>query len=235
MEKELDMVNIFDWYNIIFLIPLTIGLLMIIGSALGVLGHGEVGHDIGHDMEHDVGHDTGHDNDHSAKSGHAGALDLNADTAHGFFSWTLSFLGIGRVPFSVLLMVCSILFGGIGMSVNYMIMPLLKAASIIALFSIGASCVVTFFLTGAIARLVNRLMPSTESYNVTKRGLIGATGKIVIAANPDNGFADIRDKYSGIQRIDCRCLNGLLPIGTEIVVIDYREEDGRFVVEQLQD
>jgi membrane protein implicated in regulation of membrane protease activity len=225
------MIDVFAWYNAIFLISISVGLLMIIGSALGAFGHGDVGHDLGHDVSHDAGHDTGHDQD---ARGRANALDLNADAAHGIFSWTLSFLGVGRVPFSIILMMLALIFGGTGMSVNYLIMPIIAKSSVFAILSLGIALVATFFLTGALARLVNRLMPSTESYNVSKDSLVGRTGEVVIEASSDNGFADVHDRYHGIQRIECRSLNEVLPIGTEIVVIELREEDKIFIVEPFR-
>jgi len=222
------MINIFDWYNIIFLIPLAIGLLMILGSALGVLGHGDVGHDLGHDLghdaEHDVGHDTEHDSENEAGSGHAGALDLNAGTLHGL-SWALSFLGVGRVPFTVLLMVCALIFGGAGMCMNYLLGPVISKVPAMAILSIGVAFAAMIFLTGAIARIVSRLMPSTETYIASPKDLLGKTGTIIVETNTQNGFAHVLDQFKNLQQIGCRTTEGTLPIGTEIVVIERREED----------
>jgi membrane protein implicated in regulation of membrane protease activity len=201
---------------------------MILGSALGVLGHGDVGHDLGHDLghdvEHDVGHDTEHDSENEARSGHAGALDLNADTLHGL-SWALSFLGVGRVPFTVLLMVCALLFGGAGMCMNYLIAPALSTVPAMALISIGVAFAAMIFLTGAIARIVSRLMPSTETYIASPKDLLGTTGTIIVETSTQSGFAHVLDQFKNLQQIGCRATEGTLPIGTEIVVIDRREED----------
>ncbi len=61
----------------------------------------EVGPDISHDMDHDIDHDVDHDFDHDADHD----VEHGVGAHHGIIDNLLSFMGVGRCPLSIILMV----------------------------------------------------------------------------------------------------------------------------------
>lgn len=197
------------WYNLIFLIPLIAGVLLIFGSMAGFGSDADTDADADHDVDHDVdndthGHEFGHDHDENR-----------------LFLSVLSALGVGKVPLSIVLMMLFMLFGGIGMMMNFMIAPLLSAHEIFAVGSVSVAAIGSFILTGPLARLLNRWMPSTESYADSKVAMVGRVGVLELAADETSGWAQVRDSYGSLRQVKCQTRSGTLPKGTEIVVVSF--------------
>ena len=206
-----------EWYNLIFFIPIAVGLALIAGSALG-LGH-DAGHDVGHDVHHDVGHGDGHG--HDQDHGHH---------EQSTFSKALSVLGIGRAPLTVVLMIMSFLFGGIGFISNVLLKPVLITPYAYFWVSLAAAFFGMVVGTGKIARLVYRVLPSTETYSITKHELVGRTGELMLPADTNSGLASVQAPDGSVLQVACRTYEGSLPKGGEILVVDYKEEGDLYVV-----
>jgi membrane protein implicated in regulation of membrane protease activity len=222
--------SLLAWYNLIFYIALTVGILFALGSALG-MGHDDHdaggGHDAGGDGHgHDFGHGHGHDHEHDLGHGHASPHEL-----HGQVSWFSDMLGVGRVPFTIILMLLFMLFGGVGVMSNVVLSKLLASPSLFFPISGSVALLATFFLTGRTARLINRVMPTSESYNVTKLDLVGKVGKVVATAEGDYAVASVKDHEGNVQQISCRTGGGALPVGQEILVLEYDAGTGQYLVE----
>lgn len=200
----------FAWYNLIFYIPLAIGMLFIVGIAVGGadVGHGV---DLDGDGIPDVHVHVGHD----------------SDNEQNFF---LSLLGFGKVPLLVLLMTMFLTFGGTGAMANMFMEPLLRVSGMFALLSVGAACFVMFVSTGFIARTVSRLMPSTETASFKKADLVGGTGTLLFEADKDSGAVQVV-KNGDCYQVQCRS-SETLPTGTKVLLIDYDGTDDFFTVER---
>ena len=107
--------NLLAWYNLIFLLPLAVGLLLIFGNMAG----------IGADADADVDHDADADHDHDAGS--------------KLFLHVLTALGVGKVPLSIVMMLMCMIFGGIGMMLNFILMDLIVKAEVFALIPLGSA------------------------------------------------------------------------------------------------
>jgi hypothetical protein len=215
------MVSLLAWYNLIFYIALTVGILFALGSALG-MGH----HD--HDADGD-GHDAGHGgggDDHGHEHGHASPHELG-----GQVSWFSDMLGVGRVPFTIILMLLFMLFGGVGVMSNVVLSKALASPYLFFPISASLALLAAFFLTGRTARLINRVMPTSESYNVTKLDLVGRAGRVVATAEGDYAVASVKDHEGNVQQISCRTGGGALPVGQEILVLEYDAGTGQYLVE----
>lgn len=200
-------VSLFAWYNVVFLIPLIVGILLSLGSSVG-------GADGDAHVEHDVGHDVAH-----------------ADGAGGL-SKALSLLGVGRVPFTLLLVVASLIFGGIGIIANALFASFGLAPGLFGPLSLALAFVGTVISTGAVAKVIERVMPSVETYRVSKRDFEGCIGKLLLPADASSGYAQIKDPEGNVHNIKCRSLGGVpLAKGTEILVVEYEEETQTFIVD----
>lgn len=214
---------IFAWQNIVFFIPIAVGIILVFGSAFG-------GHDA--DGDHDVDGDA--DNDGDIRG--AGHIDdpshQHADGVEkGLLGKALSVLGIGRVPLTMVMMMSSLLFGGIGIVSNTILSALIGVPWIYGPISIVVAFLGMVTLTGKAAQLLNRYMPTTETYRVSKSDLAGQTGVLLLPSDTSEGMAQVKDHEGNIHNVRCRTLKGPMPKGGEILVIEYDEETKTYVVD----
>lgn len=215
--------HIFAWQNVIFYIPIAVGIILVFGSAFG-----------GHDGDADGDHDADADNDGDIRG--AGHIDdpsaHHADSAeNGPLHKALSLLGIGRVPLTVVLMMSSLLFGGIGIVMNTLLSAVIGVPWIYGPISIVVAFLGMVTLTGKAAKLLNRFVPTTETYRVSKHDLAGQTGVLLLPANSSDGLAQVKDHEGSIHNVRCRTLRGELPKGGEVLVIEYDEDARVYVVD----
>jgi membrane protein implicated in regulation of membrane protease activity len=215
--------SLLAWYNLIFYIALTVGILFALGSALGMGGDD---HDADHDGVPDGGHADGHTDGNADGHGHASPQELG-----GQASWFSDMLGVGRVPFTIVLMLLFMLFGGVGVMSNVVLSKPLGSPYLFFPISAAVALAAAVFLTGRVARLINRVMPTSESYNVTKNDLVGKVGNVVATAEGDFAVASVKDHEGNVQQISCRTGGSALAVGQEILVLEYDAGTGQYLVE----
>ena len=202
------------WQNVIFYIPLLVGFLLVLGSLLG--GHHH------HHADADQGGDHG---DGVLAAGH------RPGDGHGFFGKALTTLGVGRVPLTVALMIAALLFGGAGLIANTILSSLGVPPWLYGPIALAAALAVTVSLTGASARLLQRIMPATETYLVSRHDFAGCTGKLLVPADGSSGYAQIKDREGNVHNIKCRTTGAAFPRGHDILVVEYDEPSKTCVVD----
>jgi membrane protein implicated in regulation of membrane protease activity len=221
----------FAWQNVIFLIPIAFGLLMFLGAAFGSIeGHGhdsDAGHGHGHDGDKDAGKDAG------KGSKGSNPLDATAAETHGFnpLGSFLDLLGFGRVPLTLILAIAGLTFGGTGYVGNILLAGTGLDPAYFAWVTIPLAFVSMTFLTGGIARGLNRIMPSSESYNVTQHDLVGQLGTLVLPADATRGLAQVKDRQGNVFNVTCRTDGPELQSGQEVLVIEYVVDKDSFLVQ----
>ena len=197
--------TLLSWHNLIFLIPLGVGCLLGIGAALGLAGDG------------------------AAAGEHEAAGDQASDRpGDGDAGWSLA---IGRVPLTVSLMLLSLSFGGIGLSIIYLLGGLIHERAAVTLAAAGVAALASLWISGGAVRLFARKLPLLESQTVARGDLRGATGRAILAVGPVTGLAQVHDRRGNLHQVACRTLSGeALPAGTEVLLIEYDERDGVFRV-----
>jgi membrane protein implicated in regulation of membrane protease activity len=186
--------DLMQWHELLYLLPLAVGLLMSVGAALGL--HGEAG---------------GHG---------AHASDVHADN-QSLLSHGADLVGIGRVPLTLWLGTAPLLFGATGFLVQRALAGELPAPVPIVLISFPIAAFVGTWGTGRLARLLARFLPSTETYATSQQDLVGRSGVLVLPTDTTNGLAQIRDQRNGMHQVRCRTSDGAMSKGEEILVIDY--------------
>jgi hypothetical protein len=144
--------DLLEWYNLIFVLPFTGALLYLAMLAAGLSAHGA---DSDADLDVHAGTDFGveHGVEVPAAHGHA--------EAHGATA-VLTFLGVGRVPISILLLSLCFLWGFAGWASNRLLGELLPLpALLVASLAIAAASSVLG--TGLLARVLARAIPASES------------------------------------------------------------------------
>ncbi len=197
------MLNLLAWHNVIFMIPLVVGLLMVLGAAFGLadLAHGI---DIDGDGVPDIGH-LDHDG-HGHDSDRGGAL---------------SFLGFGRVPLLLVIMTMALTFGATGMIANLFLAPLLAVTGLFSILSFAVALVVMVATTGTLSKLIASFMPTTETKSTVKTDLIGCTGTLVIGSDAKGGTAQV-SKDGDVFQVSVRS-DETLPKGLAILITEYDE------------
>ncbi|MEK9152222.1 MAG: hypothetical protein AAB692_02555 [Patescibacteria group bacterium] len=149
--------DLFAWQTLIFLIPLTGGALLACGSLFGP-GDGQADGDA--HIDHDVSAEGSSDHDHD---GHEG---------QGSFAKALSVLGIGRAPLMLVLSTAAMTWGVIGFLINLFLAPILPGW-LFVMASVPIAFTGMVAITGRLAVRMSKIMPSTETYVLTRRDLIG--------------------------------------------------------------
>ena len=153
-------------------------------------------------------------------------LDVDVDDISG-----ASVLDFGRVPFTILLLMASLIFGVFGFISNV----ILKAYFPDLLYiwvSLGVALTSMVFFTGRLSRLMAKHMPSTETYNISKESLIGCVGSLIGGANEASGVMDVADKEGNQHRVLCRTPQGISFQGDKtVLIIDYDKDGGFYIVD----
>jgi hypothetical protein len=223
--------DLLQWWNLIFVLPFAAGLIYLFFMCSGLVssenaGDGDVAGDGDHSIEHDVGsdHDVGHD------AGHEG----EHDTGDSSFLRALSFLGLGKAPVSVLLMCFCFIWGFTGWAANLILSKILFLPVLFVWPSLVTAFLLSVLFTRWLAQLFCRFMPSTETYGMTNRQLIGKSAEAIFNITEKFGMARTMDDSGNIQDVYCRVRAGKEPIPkqSKVVLMEYDEAEKFFYVTQ---
>src|SRR4051812_34414162 len=104
--------SLLTWANLPFTATMGIVLGFMTLQVSGLLGFLAGGsHDVDHDLAHDVGHEVGHGVDHEVSHGASGSI--------------LSFMGVGKLPLSIVLQTFLMTFALSGIISNTLVLSLL--------------------------------------------------------------------------------------------------------------
>jgi hypothetical protein len=173
------------WFNLPYLVMLGLVAAFFLLQLVGLVGH---------DGDADVDHDVDADADG----------DADADADGGALHGTLSFLGVGRVPFMVVWGSLFIFAGFAGI-----------------------------FFTRISVRLAGKLVDTGGRGSARKHELVGTIG-VVASATVDARFGEIRvsDRARNEMLVHARLQDGPpLARGQAVVLIDYDEGKELFIVE----
>jgi membrane protein implicated in regulation of membrane protease activity len=118
-------------------------------------------------------------------------------------------------------MIGCLVFGSLGLVLH-------GAMALGMALSLGAASATTLALTRR--RLVQRLLPSAETYLVSRHGFAGCGGTLLYATDESTGYAQIKDREGNVHNLRCRSVDGPLAKGTAILVVEYDEPAQIFLV-----
>lgn len=208
------MKELLRWENVLFLMPLGVGIALLLVSLVGAGDHD--GHDADLDHAIDVHHDT----------------DAHVEGSHpGIFLGLLAFFGGDRAPLSVVFLCATVAWAVSGLLGN----QFLGYGGI--QITIVVAAVATFFGTRVLARLVGRLVPKFESYSESGHYLWGQQGDALFPINDKSGTVRLRNRFGTLIDGDARTLPGIDPImkGERVVIEEYDEIRAVYFVRPLDD
>jgi membrane protein implicated in regulation of membrane protease activity len=131
-------------------------------------------------------------------------VDADADTdadADGAFS-PLAFLGVGKAPIAVVLMLLLGSVGVVGLILNSIITSLTQPYPLIALVGvIPVSVLIGGFITSRVSRLIGRALPPVSTTAMNAQALVGKQG-VVISPFVDGKYGMVRLRDPGGTQIN---------------------------------
>ena len=183
------------------------------------------------EADHDHNVETDHDGHvaHAPAHSHGGQATRGAGAA-SFLSW----LGLGRVPMSLILMVLMLTWGMVGFVVNRTLTSVVPADWMVLLASLPLAAISSLAVTRTTVRLMARWMPTTETYARPLAKLVGATGRALYPIDERFGMASVRDQHGDLFQIACRVYPDRQPInkGDEVLLVDFDVSRNLFYVAQ---
>lgn len=239
------MKDFLQWWNAIYWIPLCLSLLWILLAA--VTGHGggdgdggAEGGDAGGDVDAthggveasgaEAGHDAAGGEATQAHNGSDGGDSHHDDMA----AKLLAVLGLGRIPITLLIGLYMLFWGTIGLLVNSLCRDAGVPPAVFILPSLAGTFVATTVITRLSAGVIGKFMPSTETFAIVARDLIGRDGHVVYLVTENTGTVDVTDAYGTVHRRMAKTEPGApqLPSGTKVLVVGFDDEDNRLVVKE---
>ncbi len=202
-----------QWWNLIFVLPFLGALFYILMLISGAVS---ADHDVGLDSDVETDVDIGHDVDVD----HDAGLEHVNEFEPGMLARALSFLGIGRVPLSIIIISFCFIWGFSGFASNTLLAPILPSI-IFVWASIAIAFVVSLSLTRILASVMARVMPATETYGVSLEQLVGKWGEAVTTIDETFGQAHVHDDAGVLHTVQCVVKSGetAIPRGTQVILL----------------
>ena len=185
-------------YNLPFTILLALCLLFGVLQLVGLGGEAEHDADadadlhLDHDLDQDLDHDLDHDADHD---GEAESNDI------GTFS-LLAFLGVGKAPMAVVLMLLLGAVGVVGLVLNSIVASVAQPYPLVALVGVmPISLIVGGFISSRISRFIGRALPPISTTATRAQALVGKGG-VVISPFVDGKYGMVRLRDRGGTQIN---------------------------------
>jgi membrane protein implicated in regulation of membrane protease activity len=229
------------WWNLLFLLPfglalLYLGLYTVSGISFGdgdvdADGDLDAGADLDADADADVDHDIDADHDldadHDAGSDH----DAESESDHAPGVWShmavMNWLGVGRVPVSIVLTVLLLTWGAVGFVTNA---ALEQRGARAALVSIPLAAVVSLIATHGMVLLVARYLPLYETTARRRHALLGSVGEAIFPIDQKFGMVSVRDDTGDLYQVACRAQSEPIPKGAMVQLITYNAKEEIFYV-----
>ena len=153
----------------------------------------------------------------------------------GVLHSALSYIGIGKVPLSVLMLSFCLIWGSSGMVSLEMFSSL--PGSLGVLPAMGVAGTAAFFLTGMAARLIHRIMPTEETHTIPRQKLVFETARVRFRLTPTSGEVTLTDPLGTLRNLPCRVesYEAEIPAGQEVVLYRYDRERDVFYAALLED
>jgi hypothetical protein len=234
-----------SWWNLIFVLPFGLGLMYLGLYTVSGWTFGDTDSDAGfdHDLDTDLDSDA-HievDADADADVDADADADTDADTdtdsdsesvaAHSsVFPVALNWIGVGRIPVSLVLMILMLSWGAIGFAAIQVQRgsPIPRSVAIaVAIAGIGSICIVHM-----IAAILGPMLFSEANAPRRRHELLGARGEAMYPIDATFGMVAGHDDRGQLFQVACRIEEGREPIakGAAVQLVGYSAKDLMFYV-----
>lgn len=227
------------WYNLPFSILLFLCLILTGLQLVGLGGEQDSDVDLDSDFDADFDADADVDADTDADLDGDSSLDQadDLDTGSGFSALNiLAFIGVGKAPLFVVLI---ILFGAVGIlgwGLNSLIESLFTSYPSPVIVPVG---LLSFFggglISSRIARFIGRALPPVSTSATAMKDLVGRSG-VVLSRQLDSNYGLVRVKDRGGMAINVFAVvqsEEPIPQDSEIVLVSFDPEEKRYTATRL--
>lgn len=178
--------------------------------------------DIDLDVDADVDFDAGVDTD----------IDVSHVSAGNFFIKSLKFFNIGKVPFMIFLSAFVIPFWLISINTNYYLNVEFLPISLVLAMPIG---LVSMFIAKLITQPVAGIFKKMEDDTGKPDDFTGKIATVRISVdNKTDGQIEVNKDGSKII-LSARTVQGEVPSGKTVLIIDYLKDEKYYIVEEFED
>jgi membrane protein implicated in regulation of membrane protease activity len=216
-----------QWWNLIFVVPFGLALLYLGVYATSGFTFGDADADAGvngPDMDADA---------EFAVDADADGADIDAHDCHvPLHIAAMSWIGIGRVPLSLVLMVLLLTWGFFGFATSYYLERNRPGFTMTPAVSIAAAAVGSLLATALASRAVARWLPTSETYAARRHDLLGRSGEAIYQIDQQSGVVSLRDENNDLFQVPCRVHGDRAPIakGSHVRLIAYNGREKAFYV-----
>ena len=156
---------------------------MDVDADMDIAIHHDLDQSVDHGMDYDIDHDLDHDVEH----------DLSRDSLSGF-SW-LAFIGIGKAPLMVVLLIVLMTTGLLGWFLNGLAVGFLGFfPALLLLGTFLVSLVAGSLVSSRVARFIGRALPPVSTTATRAQALVGRPGTVISPFIDDRyGMVHLRD------------------------------------------
>jgi hypothetical protein len=236
-----------SWWNLLFIVPFALALMYLGLYTMSGITFGDADADGDFDADADgdfhvdadadadahvdaPDHDVHMDADHDAD----GDSDSEGDSSpeHGFTTLALQWLGVGRVPVSIMLMVLLLTWGWIGFVCNVALSGAMGHGFAVALISVPTAFVGSLLITKGVVGLVARWLPTCETSARRRHELLGSVGEAIYNIDEKFGMTSVRDMLGELYQVPCKVGDGQPTVakGERVKLVSYNARDGMFQV-----
>jgi hypothetical protein len=109
---------------------------------------------------------------------------------------------------------------------------LFASAGLACAASAGLAAWCALLLDRTVTGWMARRLPMFETQTVRRAELVGAVGRVVLAASERGGVAQVRDARGDLHQVTCRLAPGEhLSPGAQVLLIEYDERSGAYLGE----
>ncbi len=205
-----------SWYNLVFLLPLITGFLFVtVDLAMGGLVDADLDLDVDADADVDVDVDVESDADIS------GAV-------------LLSWLGVGKVPITLLLEVMAISFGGVGLLANGVARDLVGRPEWTFPLALVAAAVGAVLVARWVGVTLARWMPNGASTSLKPADFVGQIGTAASRVSQTIGQVRLAGSTTRpMTLLNARCADAAgadIPRGMAVLVVGYDADKNVYAV-----
>lgn len=232
--------ELLQWWNLLFVLPFAFGLLLIGMQLLGALGGEGPEHDTEVEADTDVEVDaeaeidTEVEAEHEIEVQHDSDQEVETGSDLNVAQTVLSFLGVGKVPLSLLIICFCLTWGFVGYVSNHTFAHVLPPYMYVWV-SFAIAMVVSLLGVKVTSGILARLIPNFVTDVVAREQLVGSQATVTLPIGLTAGTAQLYDERGGFHEVRCITASGQDQIhsGTPVVLLDYNEKERVYVVRTL--
>jgi len=238
--------QLLEWYNLIFELPLGLGLLYLAFYTLSgwTFGDADTGADGGFDHDVDAHLDVHGELtlDHDADLSHDINADADTDTdasdsdsgTHGSpgtaFLSALNWIGVGRMPLSLVLMIFMLCWGTLGFAAMQIQAGSAISRSVmiaVAVAVLGSACITHF-----VSSILGKALFNTTNVPRRRHELLGSLGEALYPIDAKFGMVCGRDDRGELFQVACKVEEGQEPVakGAPVQLVAYTAKERMFYV-----